>query len=143
MATGPYDDAYRAEGRRELDAPRERSVGELVFIWIAWALAAAFWGMTMTTIMGIVRSVMAPGPGVTGNADAGGIAWVLIDVVGGLVLLGLAMAYGAWMFAHRNRALDPVGEAATAELYDRSERREAEQTLRRSPERERLERDLR
>lgn len=119
MANGPYD----APVAREPAPRRERSVGEHIFIWIGWALAAAFWGMTMTTIGGIVRSVMQPSPAPSGGVDAGGVGFVLMDVVGGLVLLGLAMAYAAWRFSHRNRALDPVSEAATAELYNRVERR--------------------
>ena len=120
MASAPYEDRSPAEA-----APRERSPGEHIFIWIAWALAAALWGATMTTFVGILRAVAQPGPGVWGGSDAAGVAWVIIDVVGGLVLLGAAMAYGSWMFARRDRRLDPLTEARTAALYDDAERQDA------------------
>ena len=109
-----------------IDAPSQRSLGEHVFIWIAWAMAAAFWGATTTTFLGILRAVSQPSPAGTGGADFGGIAWLLIDVVGGLLLLGLALAYGSAMYARRSLRLDPVSEAATAALYDRIERQGGE-----------------
>src|SRR5438270_13701375 len=99
MATAPYDE--RTAGYAAPEEARERSVGEHIFIWIAWALAAVFWGATMTTFMGIVEAVSQPSPGVSGGADAGGVGFLLMDVIGGLLLLGLAMAYGSWMYARR------------------------------------------
>ncbi|MDB5446385.1 MAG: hypothetical protein JWQ97_1702, partial [Phenylobacterium sp.] len=110
MATAAYHSAAYASGH-DADAPRERYLGEHIFLWVAWAFAAAFWGATMTTFIGILRAVWQPAPGMAGGADAGGVALLLIDVVGGLVVLGLAMAYGSYMVARRNRRLDPVTEA--------------------------------
>jgi hypothetical protein len=98
------------------DAARERSVGEHIFIWIAWALAAAFWGATLATFIGILRGITTPGVG-----------YLLVVVVGGLVLLGLAMALGSFMVARRNRRLDPVTEAGTAALYDQADRQISEE----------------
>jgi len=101
---------------------RERRVAEHAFIWIAWALAAAFWAATLTTFAGIVGSIANTTPEMRGVADLGGVAWMVIDVVGGVVVLGGALAYASLMYARRNRRLDPVGEAATAALYDAEER---------------------
>ena len=127
-----YDDPRLAAERA--DAPRERSVGEHVFIWIAWALAAVFWGATMTTLFGILGAVSRGAPAASGGADVGGVAWLIIDVVGGLVLLGVVLAVGAWMSARRDRRLDPVGEAATAALYDAVERQGGEDMTSESPD---------
>ena len=131
MASAPFDDISAAHERSYDEAPRERSLGEHIFIWVAWALAAAFWGLTMTTFAGILRSVFQPGPGA---ADARGVAGAVIYLVGGLIVLGLAMAYGSWMFARRNRSLDPTTEAATAALYDRIERQGGDDMTSRSPD---------
>jgi hypothetical protein len=119
MPAAPYD---QTEPAGDAEATRERSLGEHIFIWTAWALAAAFWGATMTAFAGILRAITEPSSGVAGRADAGGVAWVLIDVVGGLLILGLALAYGSAIVARRNRRLDSVTEAGTAALYDRIER---------------------
>jgi hypothetical protein len=154
MASGPYDRTdyetlgYAAGGpgaehAAAHDVPRDRSVGEHAFIWLAWAVAAIFWGATMTTFMGILHAVSQPTPGLAGGADAGGIGFLLMDVVGGLVLLGAALAFGSWMTASRNRRLDPATEAATAALYDQVERQGGDDMTTRSPESERRHRDLR
>lgn len=121
-------------------APRDRSVGEHIFIWLAWAVAAAFWGATMTTLFGILEAISHGAPATQGGADFGGIAWLIIDVIGGLVLLGAALAYGSWMYARRDRRLDPAGEAATADLYDAVERQGGDDMTSRSPDRGRSER---
>lgn len=130
MAIDAYSDGRAANA----DALRERSVGEHIFIWIGWALAAAFWGATMTTFFGIIRAVQQPTPGAMGATDAGGVGFLLMDVVGGLVVLGLAIAFGMFQFARRNRSLDPVTEASTARLYDIVERNGGEDLTTRSPE---------
>lgn len=135
--TTTYDELQPAADRAH--ARRERSVGEHIFIWIAWALAAAFWGVTMTTLFGILGSISSGAP-VAGGADFGGVAWLIIDVIGGLVLLGAILAVGAWMSARRDRRLDPVGEAATAALYDAVERQGGEDMTSRSPDHRRTDR---
>ena len=141
MATVPYTAAYDSD--YEAEAPQQRYLGEHVFLWVAWALAAAFWGASMTTFVGILRAVFEPTPGVAGGADAGGVAWLLVDVIGGLVVLGLALAFGSYVVARRNRGLDPVTEAGTAALYDAIERQGGEDMTSRSPESERAARDFR
>ena len=137
MAT-TYDDRRPAAERA--DTPRERSVGEHFFIWIAWALAAAFWGAAMTTFFGILDAVSRGPPATVGGGDFGGVAWLIIDVVAGLVLLGAVLAVGAGMSARRNRRLDPAGEAATAALYDDIERQGGEDMTSQSPDDRRTDR---
>jgi hypothetical protein len=123
MASAPETDyetlGHAVGGSAEADAPRERYVGEHVFICIGWAVIAIFWGASMTIFVGILRAVSQPVHGVAGHADAAAIGYLLMDVVGGLVLLGLVMAFASAMVARRNRRMDPVTEAATADLYDR------------------------
>ena len=106
---------------------RERNVAEHVFIWLAWALAAAFWVATLTTFGGILQSIVRTPPEVRGGVDFGGVAWLIIDVVGGIIVLGGALAYASLMYARRNRRLDPAGEVATASLYDAVERQGGEE----------------
>lgn len=130
-----YDDrSLREHGAA---APRDRSLGEHVFIWVAWAAAAVFWGATMTTLVGIVRAIGQSSATAAGGADVGGVAWFVIDVVFGLVLLGAALAFASWMYARRDRRLDPAGEAATARLYDAVERQGGEDMTSRSPDHQR------
>jgi hypothetical protein len=112
------------------EAPRERSVGEHIFIWIAWAACAAFWGASLTIIGGIVQAVTPP----TAGGDAG---LLLVNVVGWLVLAVLAMAAAGRMLARRTATPAPAREAATAALYDRLERQEDESGLRPAPNPER------
>lgn len=142
MASTTYNDHSSAYAG-DTETRRERSVGEHVFVWLAWALAAAFWGMTMTTMVGIFNALGHPASDAAGGADFGGVAWLIIDVIGGMVILGAVLAYASLQYAKRNRRLDPVGEAATHELYDQVERQGGEDLTTRSPERERLDRDLR
>ena len=138
MASTTYDQGGFAAARDE--APRERSLGEHAFIWVAWALAAAFWGATLTTLFGIVESIAQGAPATRGGMDFGGLAFLLMDVVGGVIVLGAALAYASWMYARRNRRLDPVGEAATASLYDAVERQGGEDLTSRSPDQGRSDR---
>ena len=99
-------------------APRERSLGEHVFLWLAWALAAAFWGGAMTAFFGILHDAALPSPAPVAGGVGSGAAYF----VGGIVVLGVAIATGAYMTARRDRRMDPVTEAATARLYDAIER---------------------
>jgi len=128
-----YDD--RSLDKQDAEAPsRGRSLGEHVFIWLAWAVAAVFWGATLTTMVGIVRAIGQTPAAATGGADFGGVAWLIIDVVFGIVLLGAALAFASWMYARRDRRLDPAGELATARLYDAIERQGGEDMTSRSPD---------
>jgi hypothetical protein len=131
-----------SQGIAREETPRERSLGEHIFIWLAWALAAAFWGATTTVFLGIMDSISRGAPAAEGGADFGGVAWLIMDVIGGLVLLGAALAYGSYMYSHRNRRLDPVGEAATAELYDRADRAGGQELAGRPTLAERMDRPL-
>jgi hypothetical protein len=144
MAVRPYssdyDDSYAG--------PEETTgsgVAGKTFIWIAWALAAAFWAFTLTTSVGILQAMgggAADGPG-PGEVDAGGLSWMLINVVGGMIILGGALAYGAYRYATRDKGLDAVGEAATRVEYDMVEAAGGDDVVARSPEAHRpLERDV-
>lgn len=117
--------------------------GATAFIWIAWALAMSFWAASFTTALGILQAVSHPTETTgVGGADAGGVGFALMDVVGGIVILGLALAYGLYRYSTRNKAMDPVTEASTARLYDIVEAQGGEDMTTRSPEaRQPLERD--
>lgn len=148
MATLTYTEqstAYAGERRRAAQSAYvpHTSAGATAFLWIAWALAAAFWAATFTTALGILQAVSHPTDTAgVGGADAGGVGFALMDVVGGMVILGLAIAYGLYRYSTRNKALDPVTEASTAKLYDIVEAQGGEDMTTRSPEaREPLERD--
>ena len=122
MASAPYDDSTARYEQERVGAPRQRSVGEHIFIWIAWALAAAFGGASMTVFFGILRdagqAVAAPAaPGAPGGMG------YLAFVTAAFVVVALALAYASLRTAGRG-PLEARGEAATAELYDRAERRE-------------------
>jgi hypothetical protein len=119
------------------------SPGSTIFLWIAWALAAAFWSATFSTALGIMEAVSHPADTAgVGGADAGGVGFALMDVVGGIVILGLAIAYGLYRYSTRDKRLDPVTEATTAALYDSIERQGGDDLTTRSPEaRAPLERD--
>jgi hypothetical protein len=140
--TAPYAQAPYAQTR----APSgyvPHHPGSTIFLWIAWALAAAFWSATFSTALGILQAVTHPADtsGV-GGVDAGGVGFALMDVVGGMVILGLAIAYGLYRYSTRDKRLDPVTEASTARLYDIVEAQGGEDMTTRSPEaREPLERD--
>ena len=110
-----------------------RDLGATAFVWLAWAAAAFFWGMTLTTafnILGVQPPAQATGPG---EADAGGIGWGLMNVVGAGIL-GLAIAYGLFRYATRDKRKDPMTEASTAALYDNIERRGGDDEVSLSPE---------
>ena len=137
MATRTYV-APSEYGTRPLEsaAPTRTAYGAgvQVFLWIGWAAIFAFWAFTMTTFFGILRAVGEAGPtGLQGGIDAGGAGWFLMDVAG-VVILGLALAWGMARWSMRDRRLDPVTEASTAALYDMVEAAGGDDEISRSPE---------
>lgn len=135
MAVRPYseldNDSYAHEAGRTGRAGG--STGAQIFLWIAMAIAAAFWGLTSTTAFGILGSIGpagAPGPG---EIDAGGVGWVLINFVGGVLILGGALAYGVYRWASRDRRKDALTEAATHAEYDMVEAAGGDDVIGRSP----------
>jgi hypothetical protein len=137
MAYTDHTTPYVANETRHDHAPvharARRDVGATVFLWLAWAVAAFFWVGALTTAV----SIMGAEPGAVaaeGGADAGGIGWGLINFVGGLIVLGLAIAYGSYRYASRDKRRDPMTEASTAALYDTIESQGGEDMTTRSPE---------
>jgi hypothetical protein len=127
MVTRTYDGTYTTD-RYEADAVATerapyRDVGATVFLWVAWALAFAFWALFMSSFFGILHDIAAAGPGsLMGGVDMGGGAYAVIDVIGGIVILGLVLVYGLARYATRDKAMDPITEAATRDLYDHAGR---------------------
>jgi len=115
---GTYrDETYSEEGRSSY-----RDVGAQIFLWLAWAVAFAFWVFSMTIDAGIVRALAQGGHNtLAGGLDSSGSLYFLIGVFGFFVL-GVAIAYGAARWATRDKRLDPTTEAATAQIYDELER---------------------
>ena len=134
MATTPQDG--RAHGDRA--SARERSVGEHIFIWVAWALAAAFWGASLTTMVEIFRAAGQPGPAVSAPGVPGGLAYLVLVVVAFLV-----MAFAlAWAEFRAASAAGRRGEGATAALYNTIERQGGEDQTARSPDGRRVNREF-
>lgn len=136
MAVRPFDDTQYGDTHSAYgDSAEHGGVAGKAFLWLAWALAAAFWGFSLTTGAGILGALGAPsnGPG-PGEVDAGGLSWMLITVVGGVVLLGGALAYGALRYATRDKNRDSATEAATHALYDITEAAGGDDEVTRSPE---------
>lgn len=134
MASTAYDRAHAHAEDREA-----RSVGEHIFIWIGWALAAAFWGGTLTTMVEIFRSAGRTVTTVSAPGAPGGMAYLAL-VVTAFVILALAIAYGAIRSAMSRPG---SGEAATAALYNTIERQGGEDMTSRSPDLARSDRDFR
>ena len=136
MATTPPDGRTHAG---DPAAARERSVGEHIFIWVAWALAAAFWGATLTTMVEIFRAAGQPGPQVSAPGVPGGSAYLVLVVVAFLV-----MAFAlAWAEFRAASAAGRRGEAATAALYNSIERQGGEDLTAEAAARRRAEREIR
>ncbi|RAK60954.1 hypothetical protein DJ021_14615 [Phenylobacterium hankyongense] len=136
MTTLPYDEhaSIRRESRAEA-SPRTdiAPIGPgLRFLFVAWFVAAAFWVASMVIDVGILEAAMKQAP-VGGGVDAGGLGFLLMDVIGVLVL-GVAIAYGLARYATRDRREDAVTEASTAALYDQIEREGGEDLTARSPD---------
>jgi hypothetical protein len=145
MATLSYTDQStpyaetRADGaHRQAGYGAHRDLGATIFVWVAWAAAAFFWGVTLTTafnILGTPAPAQALGPG---EADAGGVGWGLMNFVG-VIILGMAIAYGAFRYFTRDKRKDPMTEASTHALYDNIERRGGDDESALSPEAHRAE----
>ena len=109
-------------------------LGGKIFIWAAWALAALFWGFILTTAYNILRAGDNPAIGAPGGAaDAGGIGFLLMDVIGGVFVLGLAIAWGMSRWASRDKSKDPMTEAATHRIYDMAEAAGGDDDIHRGP----------
>jgi hypothetical protein len=141
MATLSYPDRSTSYGRTASESPARAgylphaSVGATIFLWVAWALAAAFWSGSMMTAVGIMEAVTHPtGTAPTGGIDAGGVQFALMEVVGGVVVLGLAIAYGLYRYSTRDRSMDAVTEASTHALYDMVEQAGGDDEVTRSPD---------
>jgi hypothetical protein len=117
----------------------ERSVGEHIFIWIAWAVAAAFWGASLTTMVEIFRAAGRALPVTMASAPGG--SGYLILVVAAFLALALSIAYASIRSATSRSG--GVREVATAALYDSVERQRGEEVAARSAEQRRREADFR
>ena len=117
----------------------ERSVGEHIFIWVAWAIAAAFWGASLTTMVEIFRTAGQAMPAISAPGAPGGSAYLVLVVVAFLAL-ALALAYASIRSATTNSG---TGEAATAALYRSIDRQGGEDMTSRSPDLSRQDRDFR
>jgi len=113
------DEAHLTESEAAGPQTKHEHVGPgLAFLWVAWAVTAAwFFPFALRTSVGILEATGRTDAMPGGAVDAGGMSLVMLEVVG-VVILGLALAYGAFRYATRNRALDPIGEAATKAQYD-------------------------
>ena len=96
---------------------------------------AAIWAFGLTAFFGILQAVNNPALARgEAQADAGGVSWMLINVIGGLVVLGLAIAWGSWRWATRDKGKDAMTEAATHAEYDLIEAHGGDDEITRSPE---------
>jgi hypothetical protein len=138
MAVRTYSDHHNDDLVRT-DAGYEESasggVAGKIFLWLAWAAAAVFWGLMLTTAVGILQAgdsaALARGDA---QADAGGVSWMLINVIGGLIVLGLAIAWGSYRWATRDKRKDAMTEAATHAEYDLIEANGGDDEITRSPQ---------
>jgi H+/Cl- antiporter ClcA len=130
MATYDGLDAHPGDRR----AARERSVGEHIFIWIAWAVAAAFWGLAMTTMVQIFRTVGQSVQGGGAPGAPGGIGYLVFVIVAFLVM-AFALVWAQVRTASRRS--DAPAEAAAAALYNSIDRQVGEATAGRTPDRRR------
>jgi hypothetical protein len=135
-ASRPYETRAGAAGR-ESEAPSGRNLGEHVFIWVAWALAAAFWGATLTTLVGILRAAAATRTTVSMLGASGGSAYLAL-VVTAFALMALALAYGSLRSASRSTR---PGEFGAAALYDAMERQGGEDFANQNPDARRVNRE--
>jgi hypothetical protein len=119
MAFEPYSDRPRADYvDSDLGPTTSGGVGGQAFLWVAWALAAAFWAAVGTTAVKILQAGDNPAMALGGGeAEGGGLQWFVIDVVG-VLILAAAIAFGASRWATRDRRRDAMTERATRAEYD-------------------------
>lgn len=130
------------DGRDRADAgdhraARERSVGEHIFIWIAWAVAAVFWGGAMTAMVQIFRTAAQSAQGASAASAPGapgGLGYLVLVIVAFLVM---AFALVWAQFRAASRRSDAPAEAATAALYNSIDRQIGEETTGPAPDRRR------
>jgi hypothetical protein len=120
MASGPYHDASATYGR-DAEAPRERSIGEHIFIWVAWAVAAIFWGATLTSILGILQAAGQATPTVRAPGMPGGMAYLALVILA-FVSVAAALLYAEFRTARASRRIDAASEVGGAAPYSRVER---------------------
>jgi hypothetical protein len=125
MASGPYHDASATYGR-DAEAPRERSVGEHIFIWVAWALAAVFWGATLSSIAGILRASGQATPAVRASGMPGGMAYLALVILA-FAAVALTLLYAEFRTARASRRIGAASETGPAALYSRVERQGGEE----------------
>lgn len=130
MATTPNDANPRfqaspaeadrtAQAAHDDDTWRSRNVGEHVFIWLAWAMAAAFWGATLTTMAGILGSAEGGAASIGAPSLSGGSAAFLLLVVMVFVALAAALAYASLRSATRAAGSESATAAVYATIYPR------------------------
>ena len=138
MAVRTYSDLDHDDLVRDDTGYAETTAGGvagMVVLWIGWAMAAAIWAFGLTAFFGILQAVNNPALARgEAQADAGGVSWMLINVIGGLVVLGLAIAWGSWRWATRDKGKDAMTEAATHAEYDLIEAHGGDDEITRSPE---------
>ncbi|HKR88767.1 MAG TPA: hypothetical protein VJS38_11395 [Phenylobacterium sp.] len=139
MATTPRDGRTHADAHHR-PAARERSLGEHIFIWIAWALAAAFWGATLTTMVEIFRTAAQPGPAVAAAPGAPGGSAYLVFVIVAFLVMAVALA---WAEIRAASGSGGRGERATAALYNSIERQGGEELTAHASDRRRADRENR
>jgi hypothetical protein len=132
MAVRPYSDMDNtAYGREEAAPTTSGGVGAKIFLWTAWALAAAFWAFSLTTGVGILRAM--GGASASGDVGVSGGGWAVMNIVAP-VILGMAIAYGAYRYLTRDRSKDALTEAATRAEYDMIEAAGGDEAIDRSPD---------
>jgi hypothetical protein len=66
MSSYDTSDTLLYEARRDglvAERAEPRSVGEQIFLWLAWTLAFAFWALTMSSFFGILTILGRGVPG--------------------------------------------------------------------------------
>jgi hypothetical protein len=88
------------QAARPVATPAE--IARKVFHWLAWA-AVAFWIIAAVSLISLART--AGGPYLDGRAadfGSGGVA--VLDAIGSILVLGLAISYLVWRWPNRRPA---------------------------------------